>query len=152
MTMTQTNLPAPPDVAGISLSGTAPYVIDAEENRALCKSTGVVPADDGTAHPIYFFIATQVGMGMTVAGLCAACEFDVEEGPMMASSKVMFSRPLFPGQPYRVTGRILGLTRKLSRKLVVMDMLDYQLDLSLPDGTPVLSTTNVWVLPRKNLA
>jgi hypothetical protein len=146
------DLPAPPQVAGISLDGSKPYLISAEENRALCESTGVAPAEDGTAHPIYFYIATQVGMGMTVAGLCAACDFDVEEGPMMASSKVTFSRPLVTGQPYRITGRIVSLVRKPSRKLGVMDMLEYLLELSLPDGTPVLSTTNVWVLPRRNLA
>jgi hypothetical protein len=147
-----TDLPAPPQVAGISLAGTKPYLISADENRALCDSTGVAPAADGSAHPIYFYIATQVGMGMTVAGLCAACEFDVEEGPMMASSKVTFARPLITGQPYNVTGRIVSLVRKPSRKLGVMDMLEYLLELSLPDGTPVLSTTNVWVLPRRKLA
>jgi hypothetical protein len=146
------DLPKPPQVAGISLAGTKPYTINVDENRALCESTGVAPASDGTAHPIYFFIATQVGMGLTVAGLCAACEFDVEEGPMMASSKVTYSRPLITGQPYNVTGRIVSLVRKPSRKLGVMDMLEYLLELSLPDGTPVLSTTNVWVLPRRNLA
>jgi len=141
----------PPQVAGLSLAGSAPYVISAEENRALCESTGVAPATDGSAHPIYFYIATQVGMGMTVAGLCAACEFNVEDGPMMASSKVTFQRPLRTGQPYRVTGRIISLVRKPSRKLGVMDMLEYLLELSHPDGTPVLSTTNVWVLPRRKL-
>jgi hypothetical protein len=146
------DLPAPPQVAGISLDGAKPYLISAEENRALCESTGVAPAEDGTAHPIYFYIATQVGMGMTVAGLCAACDFDVEEGPMMASSRVTFSRPLVTGQPYRITGRIVSLVRKASRKFGVMDMLEYLLELSLPDGAPVLSTTNVWVLPRRNLA
>ena len=31
-------------------------------------------------------------------------------------------------------------------------MLEYLLELSLPDGTAVRSTTNVWVLPRKKLA
>ena len=142
----------PPQVAGLSLAGSAPYVISAEENRALCESTGVAPATDGSAHPIYFYIATQVGMGMTVAGLCAACEFNVEDGPMMASSKVTFQRPLRTGQPYRVSGRIISLVRKPSRKLGVMDMLEYLLELSLPDdGTRVLSTTNVWVLPRRKL-
>jgi hypothetical protein len=146
------DLPEPPQVAGTSLAGALPYVISAEENRALCESTGVAPAGDGTAHPIYFYIATQVGMGMTVAGLCAACEFDVEDGPMMASSKVTFAKALVTDQPYRVTGRIVSLVRKPSRKLGVMDMLEYVLELSLPDGTPVLSTTNVWVLPRRKLA
>jgi hypothetical protein len=150
--MPESNLPPPPRVAGISLSGNAPYVITREENRALCESVGAVPAADGSAHPIYFFIATQIGMGKTVAGLCAACEFNVEDGPMMASSRVTFQRPLMTQQPYEVTGEILGLTRKLSRKLGVMDMLDYELRLSLPDGTPVLTTSNIWVLPRRNLA
>jgi len=145
-------LPAPPQVAGFSLAGSQPYTISAEENATLCASIGVRPASDGTAHPIYFYIATQVGMGQTVAGLCQVCEFNVEDGPMMAGSKVTLQRPLRTGQPYRVTGEIVSLIRKPSRKLGVMDMLEYVLRLSLPDGTPVLSTTNVWVLPRKGLS
>lgn len=149
---TPPDLGEPPRVAGVSLAGNAPYLISAEENRALCESTGTTPAGDGAAHPIYFYIATQVGMGMTVAGLCAACDFNVEDGPMMASSKVTFWKPLYTGQAYRVTGRIVSLVRKPSRKLGVMDMLEYLLELSLSDGTPVLSTTNVWVLPRRKVA
>jgi hypothetical protein len=143
------NMAAAPQVAGVSLSGTAPYTISAAENAALCASIGVRPAADGSAHPIYFFIATQVGMGQTVAGLCQVCEFSVEDGPMMASSRVSFQRPLRTGQPYHVSGEIVSLVRKPSRKFGVMDMLEYELRLLLPDGTPVLSTTNVWVLPRK---
>jgi hypothetical protein len=91
-------------------------------------------------------------MGKSVAGLCAACEFDVEDGPMIAASKVEFSRALVTDQPYWVTGEIKSLTRKRSRTLGVMDLLEYVLRLALPDGTRVLETTNVWVLPRRNLA
>jgi hypothetical protein len=143
------DLPPPPPVAGYSLQGSQPYTISATENAALCASLGVQPAQDGTAHPIYFYIATQVGMGQTVAGLCQVCEFNVEDGPMMAGSRVTFQRPLRTGQAYEVSGEIVSLVRKASRKLGMMDMLEYVLRLSLPDGTPVLSTTNVWVLPRK---
>jgi hypothetical protein len=142
-------IPPPPPVAGYSLTGSQPYTISAEENEALCASIGVQPARDGTAHPIYFYIATQVGMGQTVAGLCQVCEFNVEDGPMMAGSKVTFQQPLRIGQAYEVSGEIVSLVRKASRKLGMMDMLEYVLRLSLPDGTPVLSTTNIWVLPRK---
>jgi hypothetical protein len=142
-------IPPPPPVAGYSLAGSQPYIISAQENAALCASLGVQPAQDGTAHPIYFYIATQVGMGQTVAGLCQVCEFNVEDGPMMAGSKVTFQQPLRTGQAYEVSGEIVSLVRKASRKLGMMDMLEYVLRLSLPDGTPVLSTTNVWVLPRK---
>ncbi len=145
-------LPDAPSVAGISLSGKTPYVISADENRALCATIGVAPAEDGSAHPIYFYIATQIGMGMTVAELCKTCDFDVEDGPMITSTKVGFSQPLMTEVLYQVTGEILGLIRKLSRKLGVMDMLEYELRLSLPDGTAVLKTTNVWVLPRRHLS
>jgi len=97
-------IPPPPPVAGYSLTGSQPYTISAEENEALCASIGVQPARDGTAHPIYFYIATQVGMGQTVAGLCQVCEFNVEDGPMMAGSKVTFQQPLRTGQAYEVSG------------------------------------------------
>jgi len=125
-------------------------VISRQENLELCESMGVVPSGHDQAHPIYFFIATQIGMGMTVAELCAACEFNVDDGPMIISSKVEFSQPLVVEQAYRVTGEIVNLTRKLSRKIGIMDVLEYCLHLSQPDGMPVLVTTSVWVLPRGN--
>lgn len=145
-------LPPAPDVAGTSLDGTKVFTISVEENAKLCRSTGVEPATDGTAHPIYYYIATQVAMGKTVAGVCQTCEFDVDDGPMMGSSGVRFSAPLKVGTSYTVTGEILSLIRKKSRKLGVMDVLTYRLRLHEPDGTKVLETDNVWVLPRKELA
>jgi hypothetical protein len=146
------DLPPPPDVAGTSLDGTKTYVISPEENAALCLSTGVEPKADGTAHPIYYYIATQVAMGKTVAGLCAACEFNVDDGPMMGSSGVVFQTPLKVGVLYKVSGEILSLVRKRSRKLGVMDVLEYRLRLHDESGAAVLETTNVWVLPRRELA
>ena len=147
------DLPPAPEVAGTSLDGTESYTISAQENAALCRSTGIEPAADGSAHPIYYYIATQVAMGKSVAGVCETCEFDVEDGPMMGSSAVNFSAPLMVGESYKVTGEILSLVRKKSRKLGVMDVLTYRLRLH-PEagGDAVLETDNVWVLPRKELA
>ena len=150
--MTAVGLPPPPSVAGLSLAGTSTYVITVEENRVLCATLETDPAADGSAHPAYFFIATQVGMGLSVADLCQACDFDVEEGPMIASSTVTFRRPLMTGQSYRIGGEILSLTRKPSRTFGVVDSLTYVLRLELPDGALVLETRNVWMLPRRNLA
>ena len=147
------DLPPAPDVAGTSLDGTDTYKIATDENAALCRSTGVEPAADGSAHPIYYYLATQVAMGKTVAGLCEVCEFDVDDGPMMGSSGVRFAKPLQVGQAYKVTGEILSLVRKKSRKLGVMDVLTYRLRLHpATGGDAVLETDNVWVLPRKELA
>jgi hypothetical protein len=146
------DLPPAPDVAGTSLDGTETYVITADQNETLCRSTGVEPATDGSAHPIYYYIATQVAMGKTVAGVCETCDFDIADGPMMGSSGVVFSGSLKVDTPYTVRGEITGLVRKRSRKLGVMDVLDYRLRLIDPDGAQVLETANVWVLPRKELA
>lgn len=146
------SLPAPPDVAGTSLSGTETYMISSDENRAMCASVNAEPAADGSAHPAYYYIATQVAMGVSVAGLCEICEFDVEVGPMMASSQVEFHGPLMCDQPYKVEGEITSIVRKQSRKLGVMDIISYQLRLLKPDNTLVLTTNNAWVLPRRELA
>ena len=149
----ETELPPAPDVAGVSLDGTRVFTVSAEENERLCRSTGVAPASDGTAHPIWYYVATQVAMGKSVAGVCETCEFDVDDGPMMGSSGVRFSAPIKVGQPYRVSGEILSLVRKKSRKLGVMDVLTYRLRLHPADGgDAILETDNVWVLPRKELA
>ena len=150
--MSEVELPPAPAVAGTSLDGIKVFTISVEENAALCRSTGVEPANDGSAHPIYYYIATQVAMGKTVTGVCETCEFDVEEGPMMGSSGVRFSEPLMVGENYKVTGEILSLVRKPSRKLGVMDVLTYRLRLHKEkDGVCILETDNVWVLPRKEL-
>lgn len=146
-------LPPAPQVAGTSLDGTGTFTISADENDRLCRSVGVVPAADGTAHPIWYYVATQVAMGKTVAGVCETCEFDVDDGPMMGSSGVRFLEPILVDRPYRVTGEILSLVRKRSRKLGVMDVLTYRLRLHpAAGGDAILETDNVWVLPRKELA
>jgi hypothetical protein len=60
---------------------------------------------------------------------------------------------LMVGESYKVSGEILSLVRKQSRKLGVMDVLTYRLRLHpAAGGDPLLETDNVWVLPRKELA
>ena len=73
---TADDLPPPVAVAGLSLDSHRLYTITAAQNAELCRSTGGEPAVDGSAHPAYYYVATQVAMGMTVAGLCAACDCD----------------------------------------------------------------------------
>lgn len=145
------DLAAPTHVVGLSLSGAGPIVISAEENRMLCEGMGTSPAPDGQAHPSYFYTATQVGMGLSVSELCAACDFDVEDAPMMASSEARYFLPLMTERPYWVRGHIESLVRKKSRKLGVMDLLDFRLRLVDAADETVVETINVWVLPRSRL-
>jgi len=142
---------AAPDVAGHSLDG-SDVTITADDNRAVCESSGVAPADDGTAHPIFALIATQRGMGLSVEELLATCKFHVDDGPMMAGCDVEILTPMRVDETYSVRGEIVSLARKASRKLGAMDILTHELRLHDAHGAIVVRTTNLWVLPRKNEA
>lgn len=141
---------APPAISGTVLPA-GDYRITAAENRQLCEALYATAAPDGSAHPIYSFIATQTGIGVTVDGLLVLCEFDAADGPMMGSSHTRYFAPLRVDETYRIEGEILGLTRKASRKLGVIDVLEYRLSMHRSAGERVLEITNTWILPRRQL-
>ena len=138
----------PPQIAGLSLDGAASVAISAVQNRALCESLGVSPADDGAAHPSFYFAITQIGMKLSVRELCAVCDFDVDDGPLLAGSEVTISGPLLVETPYYVRGEIVSLVRKMSRKLGAIDVLEYRLRLIDAREHMALEAKNTWILPR----
>ncbi len=133
-------------LAGRSLPG-GHFSIDADENRRLCGILGSAPATDGTAHPLYAYIATQRAMGVTVDGLFEICGFSMDDGPMLASTSLDLQGPLWIGTTYTVESRIAGIERKTGRKLGAFDLLSVELDL-LDGAERVAGATNVFVLPR----
>jgi hypothetical protein len=125
------------------------YRITAEENALFCGAVGSLADPDGRADPIFYYIATQAAMGVSVEQLCAICDFDVAAGPMMAQSKVDFDDELMVDRDYLVSGEILSLTRKASRTFGALDLLVYRLTMSTPEGRRVAQCINQWVLPRR---
>ncbi|MCR5879577.1 hypothetical protein [Phenylobacterium sp. J367] len=125
------------------------YRITRAEDAALREAIGAGPDPDGRAHPIFYYIASQAEMGISVADLCALCDFDVADGPMMATSKVEFADDLRVEHDYDVSGEILSLVRKPSRTFGALDLLTYRLTLSEAGGRAVVSCVNEWVLPRR---
>jgi hypothetical protein len=125
------------------------FRITADENRHFCDAVGGDVDAAGRAHPMFYYIATQVAMGVSVGELCTMCDFDVADGPMMAQSKVEFEDELMVNVDYNVTGEISSLIRKSSRTFGEMDLLSYQLMLSRSDGVRVVHCVNEWILPRR---
>lgn len=124
------------------------YRITRGDNDALCAAVGVAPDPDGRAHPIFYYVATQVGMGMSVADLLTLCDFDVADGPMMTGSQASFAGELKVETDYRVAGEIVSLTRKPSRTFGFADILRFRLTLSEEGAAPALECVNEWILPR----
>lgn len=125
------------------------YRISAAENAAVCAAVGATPRQDGRAHPIFYYLATQNGMGITVGGLFDLCQFDPADGPLMVSTKVQFHDPILVDADYLVRGEIIGLTRKPSRTFGAVDLFEFALRLERPEGGVVSECVNAWVLPRR---
>lgn len=128
------------------------YHVSSQENARLCEAVGTEPDSDRRAHPIFYYIAGQCGMGISVADLCAAYGFDVNDGPMMVKSGVEFTGELLVDEEYKVSGGVTSIVRKPSRTFGAVDQLIFELFLADCSGDLVLKSTNTWILPRREVA
>jgi hypothetical protein len=136
------------DLPGTALApGT--FMITGDENRRMAEILGTTPTADGSAHPIYAYIATQRGIGTGVADLCALARFDVADGPMLGSVALEYSATIHVETPYRVEGEVVGIERKQGRKAGVFDILTYRERLLNEAGELVAAATNTFILPRR---
>jgi hypothetical protein len=124
------------------------FTITPEEQERLVAALGRGVAGD--PHPIWAYIATQRGIGIGVAELCALADFDVNDGPMLGSVELVYSAPLELGVEYTVTGEVVGLERKHGRKAGTFDVLTFRERLLAPGGAEVASATNTFILPRRD--
>lgn len=123
------------------------FTITAEDQDRLSDALG--RGDAGGAHPVWAYIATQRGIGISVAGLCALADFDVNDGPMLGSVELTYAGPIELGVRYRVTGEVLGIERKHGRKAGTFDVMTFRERLLAPGGAEVASATNTFILPRR---
>jgi len=124
------------------------FTITAAEQERLAEALGRGLAGD--PHPIWAYVATQRGIGIGVAELCALADFDVDDGPMLGSVSLSFSGSLELDVEYAVTGEVVGYERKHGRKAGTFDVLTFRERLVGPDGAEVASTTNTFILPRRD--
>ncbi len=140
-----------PDVAGKPFPG-GEYTIDREQNATVCRLLGTTPAADGSAHPMYAYVATRVGCGYGVEDICRVADASADDGPMVGSVALEYHAPLRIGETYGVEGNFLSIERKRGRRAGVFDLLWFELRLIAPDGTLTVTATQSWVLRRKDAA
>jgi hypothetical protein len=127
------------------------FTITAEADRELGEALGSAPSA-GAPHPVWAYIATQRGIGISVADLCALADFDVADGPMLGSVEMAYARPLELDVEYRVVGEVVDIERKHGRKAGTFDVMTYRERLIAPDGAEAASSTNTFILPRREAA
>jgi hypothetical protein len=134
-------------IAGTELPAGS-FTITAADQEELAAALGTGASPD--PHPIWAYIATQRGIGIGVAELCALADFDVDDGPMLGSVELTYSAPIALGVEYTVTGEVVGIERKHGRTAGTFDVLTFRERLLAPDGVEVASTTNTFILPRRD--
>jgi N-terminal half of MaoC dehydratase len=124
------------------------FTITAEEDARVLEVVGGEPSGDGSAHPLWAYIAPQRGIGISVAEICRLADFDVADGPMLGSSELELHAPIRLGQEYTVTGRVLSIDRKHG-SIGTFDLMAFREDLLDADGNLVAASTSTYVLPRR---
>jgi acyl dehydratase len=136
------------DLPGTPLADGAFQITPEDEERVL-QVVGGEPSPEGTAHPLWAYIAPQRGIGTSVAEICALADFDVNDGPMLGSSHLQYHGPIKVGVTYRVTGSVLDITRRTG-SIGTFDVMSFREDLIDDRGEPVATSTSTYILPRRN--
>jgi hypothetical protein len=124
------------------------FTITDEDEQRVLDVVGGERAADGSAHPLWAYIAPQRGIGISVGDLCALADFDVNDGPMLGSSQLEYHGSIRIGVPYRVTGEILDISRKQGSS-GTFDVMEFREDLRTASGELVASSTSTYILPRR---
>ena len=124
------------------------FTIGAAENADLAGVLESEAPGGDAAHPLWAYIATQRGIGIGITELCALADFDVDDGPMLGSTKLTYGAPLRVGVEYEVKGEVVDITRK-EGKSGTFDILTFRERLLDREGAEAASATNTFILPRR---
>jgi hypothetical protein len=126
------------------------YLIQPFEDWLLRDAIGAPPSERESAHPLYAFIATLGGMGLSVDDLLHTCGSSAEEGPLHGECILDLVEPLRSGVEYAVSGRITDVRRKTGRAAGAFDLVTFLLEMRTPDGAVAARCENTFVLPRRD--
>lgn len=125
------------------------FTVSAAEDRELREVIDAAASPGKEAHPLWAYIATQRGIGISVADLCALADFDITDGPMLGSTELEYGAPIMIGATYRVTGEVVGVERKHGRS-GTFDVMRYR-ECLLDGDMLVAAATSTFILPRREL-
>jgi hypothetical protein len=107
-------------------------------------------AGSGSAqpHPIFACIGSLRTLGLSIGDLCALCDFDLADGPLLGEFEAEFEDDFRAGVRYVASGEIESYERVSSRRLGLVDRLGFRVTLATADGAAVARARYLWLLPR----
>ena len=103
---------------------------------------------DGQLHPVWIILGALRGMGLDTEELLALAGASSEDGVLFGETTLEQRSPLFAGVEYVVAGGIIGLTRRTGRRAGVMDLMEFELTATGPEGHVVGVSRQTFILLR----
>lgn len=104
--------------------------------------------DPELAHPLFAWLASAGGWGISWDDFFALVGASAGDGPMFGEHESELQRPLRVGETFGVSGEIVSVQRKHGRSAGTFDVVGYRVDLRDDAGEPVASCYNSVVFPR----
>ncbi len=116
----------------------------------LWADAALAEPDPDTAHPsLGYFVALQ-GMGVSIQEIFDLLGASADSGVMFGENELEFAQPVRPGATYRVEAEIAAVERKAGKRAGSFDKLTFVARVSEQgSGDPVVTSTNTWIIPRK---
>lgn len=75
----------------------------------------------GHAHPVFAFVVALGGLGIDIATICARLDLPFNTGAMLGRCCIRYDRPLLVDSSYEISGHVVSITRKPSRRFTAAD-------------------------------
>lgn len=107
------------------------------------------PTDDGTAHPVWFIIASLRCMGISVDELCALAHQAPGDTLMLGNCSVEQNRPLHVSEQYVADASIAGVRTRTTRDGSRLDSIDVVVRFTSPLDEKVGAVTSEYMFKRE---
>lgn len=104
---------------------------------------------DGTAHPIFVYMAAIAGFGLSIDELFELCLASPADGAVFGECELEIHTPLRVGATYSVTGRIGDVARKEGKRAGVFDIVRADFEVLDRSGAVVATSRKSFVFPRR---
>lgn len=125
------------------------YTIDAEDHAAFLAAVDGIASRDGHAHPLFGFLATHCGMGLSFREFMELLGTTEDAGAMFGQEALELNRPLRIGETFTVRGLIVEARSTSSQRLGPLDIVTCALELVDADREVACRSRETYVIPRR---
>jgi len=124
------------------------YTVAHWENFLLTECTGAALMPDGIVHPVALFHLPIEGAGTSIAEMFALGQAESDLSIMIESYDWELFEPLLEEVRYAVEGSIVSAKRHQNDEGQTYDRLQFQFEVTTPDGSQAARTTITWHYTR----